>query len=312
LPDGGLTGDALGGGAQPGGAQPGGAQPGGAQPGGAPPGGAQSRGTQSGDAQSGDAQPAARSTLSLPPPAYLRWEIIAVFAVSLGASGLNALLSLIGSLLAKQSLTSQHALLVGSLSSIRYFDLVLQVVGIAEALTPVLLVLYLMARSGEPPSVMGLDTSQPGRDVARGAAVAAVIGGAGLGLYIVAFHLGISLNIVPESLPNVWWRIPVLLLSAAHDGILEEILVIGYLLRRLDQLGWTPWKAIVAAAILRGSYHLYQGFGAFVGNAVMGIIFGILYRRWGRVTPLIIAHALIDAVTFVGYAALVGKVSWLP
>ena len=29
-------------------------------------------------------------------------------------------------------------------------------------------------------------------------------------------------------------------------------------------------------------------------------------------TPLIIAHALIDAVTFVGYAALVGKVSWLP
>jgi membrane protease YdiL (CAAX protease family) len=242
----------------------------------------------------------------------LRWEIIAVFAVSLGASGLNALLSLIGSLLAKQSLTSQHALLVGSLSSIRYFDLVLQVVGIAEALTPVLLVLYLMARSGEPPSVMGLDTSQPGRDVARGAAVAAVIGGAGLGLYIAAFHLGISLNIVPESLPNVWWRIPVLLLSAAHDGILEEILVIGYLLRRLDQLGWTPWKAIVAAAILRGSYHLYQGFGAFVGNAVMGIIFGILYRRWGRVTPLIIAHALIDAVTFVGYAALVGKVSWLP
>jgi membrane protease YdiL (CAAX protease family) len=271
---------------------------------------------QSGDAQSGDAQPrdgaAARATLSLPPPAYLRWEIIAVFSVSLGASGLNALLSLIGSLLAKQSLSSQQALLVGSLSPNRWFDLVLQLVSIAEALTPVLLVLYLMARSGEPPSVMGLDVSQPGRDLIRGAAIAAVIGGAGLGLYIAAFHLGVSLNIVPESLPNVWWRIPVLLLSAAHDGILEEILVIGYLLRRLDQLGWRPWQAIVAAAILRGSYHLYQGFGAFLGNAVMGIIFGVLYRRWGRVMPMIIAHALIDAVTFVGYAALVGKVSWLP
>ncbi len=137
--------------------------------------------------------------------------------------------------------------------------------------------------------------------------LAAVIGGAGLGLYIAAFHLGVSLNIVPESLPAVWWRIPVLLLSAAHDGLLEEILVIGYLLRRLDQLGWTPWKAILAAAVLRGSYHLYQGFGAFLGNAVMGIIFGILYRRWGRVMPLIIAHTLIDAVTFVGYAALVAQ-----
>jgi membrane protease YdiL (CAAX protease family) len=280
----------------------------------AQPPGAQPDDARADDARADDARAAedARGTLSLPPPKYLRWEIIAVFAVSLGASGVNALLSLIGSLLARQSLSSQHALLVGSLSPNHWFDLVLQLVGIAEALTPVLLVLYLMARSGEPPSVMGLDASQPGRDLARGAVIAAVIGGAGLGLYIAAFNLGISLNVVPESLPNVWWRIPVLLLSAAHDGILEEILVIGYLLRRLGQLGWTPWRAIVAAAILRGSYHLYQGFGAFLGNFVMGIIFGILYRRWGRVTPLIIAHALIDAVTFVGYTALVGKVSWLP
>ena len=99
------------------------------------------------------------------------------------------------------------------------------------------LVFYLMARSGEPPSVIGVDATQPGKDALRGAVIAAVIGGAGLGLYIAAFQLGASLNIVPESLPNVWWKIPVLLLSAAHDGILEEILVIGYLLRRLDQLG---------------------------------------------------------------------------
>jgi membrane protease YdiL (CAAX protease family) len=254
----------------------------------------------------------ASATLSLPSPRMLRWEIFIVFAVSLGASGVNALLSLIGSLLAKQPLASQHALLVGELSTNSWLDLVLQLVAIAEDLMPVVLVFYLMARSGEPVSVMGLDARQPGRDLLRGAILAAVIGGAGLALYLAAYHLGAELNVVPESLPAVWWRIPVLLLSALHDGILEEILVIGYLLRRLDQLGWTPWKAILAAAILRGSYHLYQGFGAFLGNAVMGIVFGILYRRWGRVTPLIIAHTLIDAVTFVGYAALVGKVSWLP
>jgi membrane protease YdiL (CAAX protease family) len=252
------------------------------------------------------------ASLTLPPPRLLRWEIFTVFALSLGASGLNALLSLIGSLLAPQPLASQHALLVGTLASNSWLDLVLQLVGIAEALMPVVLVFYLMARSGEPPSVMGLDAREPGRDLLRGAILAAVIGGCGLALYLAAFHLGAELNVVPESLPAVWWRIPVLLLSAAHDGILEEILVIGYLLRRLDQLGWTPWKAIVFAAVLRGSYHLYQGFGAFLGNAAMGVIFGILYRRWGRVTPLIIAHTLIDAVTFVGYAALAGKVSWLP
>jgi len=242
----------------------------------------------------------------------LRWELFAVFAVSLGASAVNALLSLIGSLLQRQSLSSQQALLVGSLSPNHWMDLVLQLVGIAEALAPVVLVFYVMARSGEGPADMGLDTSQPGLDSLRGAVLAAVIGGAGLGLYLAAFHLGISLNVVPESLPAVWWRIPVLILSAAHNGILEEILMIGYLLRRLDQLGWGPWKAIAFSAVLRGSYHLYQGFGAFLGNAAMGLIFGYLYRRWGRVTPMIIAHTLIDAVTFVGYAALHGHVSWLP
>ena len=248
----------------------------------------------------------------LPSDRMIRWEIFAVFAVSLGASALNAALSLIGSLLQRQSLGSQQALLVGPEAANNWLDLVLELAGIATALAPVVLVFYLLARTGEGPADMGLDATQPVKDTLRGAVLAAVIGGAGLALYLAAYHLKLELNVVPEDLPAVWWRTPVLILSAAHDGILEEVLVIGYLLRRLDQLRWDPWKAIVFSAVLRGCYHLYQGFGAFVGNAVMGIIFGYLYRRWGRVTPLIIAHTLIDAVTFVGYAALAGKVSWLP
>jgi membrane protease YdiL (CAAX protease family) len=242
----------------------------------------------------------------------IRWEIFAVFAVSLGASALNAALSLIGSLLQRQSLGSQQALLVGPEAANNWLDLVLELAGIATALAPVVLVFYLLARTGEGPKDMGLDATQPVRDTLRGAVLAAVIGGSGLALYLAAFHLGLELNVVPEDLPAVWWRTPVLILSAAHDGILEETLVIGYLLTRLDQLRWNPWRAIVFSAVLRGCYHLYQGFGAFIGNAVMGLIFGYLYRRWGRVTPLIIAHTLIDAVTFVGYAALIGRVSWLP
>lgn len=250
--------------------------------------------------------------LRLPPARLLRWEIFIVFALSLGASALNALLDLIGSLLAPQSLGHQQALLVGSRAANHWLDLVLQVTGTLEDLAPVLLVLYLLYRSGERASDIGLDDSQPGTDLVRGAVLAALIGGTGLLFYIAAFHLGFSLKVVPESLPAVWWRIPVLLLSAVHDGLLEEVVVLAYLLRRLDQLGWTPWKAILFSAVIRGSYHLYQGFGAFVGNAAMGIIFGILYKRWGRCMPMVIAHTLIDAVAFVGYAALHGKVSWLP
>jgi membrane protease YdiL (CAAX protease family) len=250
--------------------------------------------------------------LQLPPARLLRWEIFIVLALSLGASALNALLDLIGSLLAPQKLGKQEALLVGPLAANNWLDLALQIAGIAEDLAPVLLVLYLLYRSGERASDIGLDASQPGKDIVRGAALAALIGGVGLAFYVLAFHLGIALNVVPESLPAVWWRIPVLLLSALHDGLLEETVILAYLLRRLDQLGWTPWKAILLSAVLRGSYHLYQGFGAFLGNAAMGIVFGYLYKRWGRCTPMVVAHTLIDAVAFVGYAALHGKVSWLP
>jgi len=261
----------------------------------------------------GPASPAARTPLAPPDARLQRWEIVAVFAVSLGASGLYALLSFIGSLTAKQSLSKQTATLNGSLAPGRpLLDLFMQLLNITLATAPVLLVLYLLARSGERPSSIGLDTRQPGRDLARGTALAAVVGGSGLGLYLIAYHIGVELNVVAESLPDVWWRIPVLLLSALRNALVEEVIVVGYLLSRLDRLGVRPWRAIALSAVIRGSYHLYQGAGAFLGNAVMGVIFGLLYRRWGRVTPLVIAHFLIDGVTFVGYALLAGHVSWLP
>ncbi len=107
----------------------------------------------------------------------IRWEIFIVFAISLGASGLNALLDLIGSLLARPSLRSQKALLVGSLAANHWLDLILQLVNIAEAVVPVALVIYLVVAGGERPSVLGVDASQPGKDALRGAALAALIGG---------------------------------------------------------------------------------------------------------------------------------------
>ena len=47
-------------------------------------------------------------------------------------------------------------------------------------------------------------------------------------------------------------------------------------------------------------------------QVAMGVLFGRLYQRWGRVGPLVVAHTLIDVAAFVGHAALAGHVSWLP
>ena len=103
-----------------------------------------------------------------------------------------------------------------------------------------------------------------------------------------------------------------LLLSALQDGILEEVLVVGYLLSRLRLLGVRPAAAIAISAVLRGSYHLHQGIGPFFGNVIMGVIFGVLFLRWRRTNPMIIAHTLINSVAFIGYTLLAGHVSWLP
>jgi hypothetical protein len=34
--------------------------------------------------------------------------------------------------------------------------------------------------------------------------------------------------------------------------------------------------------------------------------------HWQRVNPMIVAHALINSVAFIGYTLLAGQVSWLP
>ncbi|MEW9531633.1 CPBP family intramembrane glutamic endopeptidase [Microbispora sp. NPDC049125] len=246
-------------------------------------------------------------------PRLIGPELVAVFAVSLGASALMSLIQLIGALTAPKALSGQHAVLVGSMAPGRpWLDLSLHLAGIAVNVAPVGLVAYLLARSGESTRTIGVDLREPGRDLGRGVALAALIGGTGLAFYLVAYQSGINLNVVPDDLPAVWWRVPVLVVEAAQNGVLEEVLVAGYLLHRLGQLGWSPWRSVAVSALLRGSYHLYQGFGGFVGNVAMGVVFGRLYQRWGRAMPLVVAHTIIDVVAFVGYGLLRGRVSWLP
>ena len=53
------------------------------------------------------------------------------------------------------------------------------------------------------------------------------------------------------------------------------------------------------------------GIGGFLGNAAMGLLFGWLYTRWGRVTPFVVAHTFLDIGAFVGYALLADKVAFL-
>lgn len=240
-------------------------------------------------------------------------EVWLVLALSLGASAVSAVITFTGALTSHQALSSQTAVIVGSHAPGRpWLDLAWQIFAVATALVPVALVAHFLARGGESLRTLGFDRRSSSPDLIRGTAVAACVGAAGLAFYLVAHASGGNLTVDPAELPDTWWRVPVLVAVAAQNAVVEEVIVLGYLVHRLEQLGWSERRSTTVSALLRGSYHLYQGLGGFAGNFVMGVLFCRLYRRWGRVMPLVVAHTVIDVVALVGATYLIGRVGWLP
>lgn len=238
--------------------------------------------------------------------------MLVVFTVTLGMSGLRSLLSLLDSLSQAQPLADQQVALNAPEARSPLVDLAFQLSNVLLLVGWGALGLYLLIRAGIGLRQIGLDGRQPGRDLATAGLLALLIGIPGLGLYLAARALGANLTVLPTTLDDTWWRVPVLVAAAAANAWAEEVLVVGYLLTRLRQLGWSENRSLLVSAVLRGSYHLYQGFGGFLGNLAMGLVFGRVWQRTGRLWPMIIAHTLIDLVAFVGYAALRGRVGWLP
>ena len=70
---------------------------------------------------------------------------------------------------------------------------------------------------------------------------------------------------------------------------------------RRRPIRWPSAAAIAASALLRGCYHLYQGWGGFAGNLVLGLAFGYAFTRWRRTWPLVTAHFVVDTLAGVGY-----------
>ncbi|WP_082659177.1 CPBP family intramembrane glutamic endopeptidase [Cellulomonas sp. B6] len=237
-------------------------------------------------------------------------EVWIVLGLSLGKSAVYAVVSLVAKLTAGPPLASQTATLNASQSPRPYLDLTYQLLSIGFVLVPVALALYLLSANGRSATRrIGLDGRRPLRDLGIGVALAAVIGIPGLGLYAAGRALGVTVDVQAAALNAAWWTVPVLILAALQNALLEEVVVVGYLMERLRELRWSTPAIIAASALLRGSYHLYQGWGPFVGNVVMGVVFAEYYRRRRRVMPLVVAHTVLDVVAFVGYTLL--PASWL-
>jgi membrane protease YdiL (CAAX protease family) len=245
---------------------------------------------------------------------YYALEATGVLGVSLGMSALYALLYLIrAEITVKGGISNTTATVVsGAASAHHLLDLADDLANILNGIFPALLALVLLFRDpGGRGFSIGFDRLRLGRDALQGVGFLALIGIPGLGLVWAAHEFGLNASLDVVNFPDVWYRIPYLLVSAFQNGALEEIVMIGYLLTRLRQIGWSDHRALVTSAVIRGGYHLYQGWGGFFGNLVMGLIFGWWFQRTRRVLPLLIAHFLLDSFSFVGYIYLKRHISWI-
>ncbi|MGN6600326.1 MAG: CPBP family intramembrane glutamic endopeptidase [Actinomycetes bacterium] len=267
----------------------------------------------------------------LPSRRMLAFEVCVVVLLAVGLSALRSVLSFLVSLMRALespggSLRSQSATLNASQApSHPWIDLGYQLVFSLSLVLPALLAIYLVARDrvgaagtarARTPKrwlpEIGIVRRGWPTEALLGLGLAAGVGGVGLAAYLISYASGTSVTVVPTTLPDVWWRLPVLILSALANAALEETVLVGYLVTRLERVGLRLPVILAISAGLRGLYHLYQGLAGCLGNVAMGVLFVAWFARRRSIVALFVAHATIDTVVFVGWTLLHGHVSWIP
>lgn len=191
-------------------------------------------------------------------------ETLLILGISLGKSAVYSILNIINRLTYQVPLSEQTSTMNSAVTPDRpWLDLAYQLANNLLPFCAPFLAIYLLWRIWPPgPSpwrAIGLDGRRVGRDIALGVGLALLILGPALGFYLLARQLGINTTIVMADLGSDWWTIPMYCLAAFQNGFLEEVVMIGYLTTRWRQSGWHPGAAIAVSALIRGSYHLYQG-----------------------------------------------------
>jgi hypothetical protein len=228
------------------------------------------------------------------PRRWLGWEtgfVVTAFALPGVAAAITIL--------------AQH---IGGVSDLDEFDLplkhhpgvslVLLMLGYLTTALVVPIALLQLARSGQPPSTIGLERSGLGRD-----AISAV--GLLAGSYVLLLPIGLLLTLAGSGkfdntasnthVPTYYLLYGVLV--SATTAINEEVIVNGYLLTRLSQMGWDRWPAFWLSFGVRESYHLYYGIGIFATMPI-GYLLTRSFQKRGRIGRAIFTHFAFDMISF--------------
>jgi Type II CAAX prenyl endopeptidase Rce1-like len=158
------------------------------------------------------------------------------------------------------------------------------------------LVWYLLTRSGEGLAAIGIGGRKFRMDLALVLPVFIAVQyipqtfGRDLlsWLHLHGFYLSAALQMQsPAALTTAQ------IIAAAAAGIVEEIVVLGFVVRRLEQLGLRSSSVVMIAVLVRVSYHLYYGWNA-VPIALWALATVLVYLRIRRLLPFILCHIAWD------------------
>ncbi|MBS2965068.1 CPBP family intramembrane metalloprotease [Actinocrinis puniceicyclus] len=100
---------------------------------------------------------------------------------------------------------------------------------------------------------------------------------------------------------NSLWMVPVGIVVALCAGFGEEVLITAMVVTALEQAGFArrAWVIYLVAVALRIPFHLYYGW-ASLAVVCFTVVNVWVYRRWRLLWPIVIAHAVYDALEFAG------------
>ncbi|MDX9912850.1 MAG: CPBP family intramembrane glutamic endopeptidase [Phycisphaerales bacterium] len=183
-------------------------------------------------------------------------------------------------------------------------DAVYLIATCAQIALPTLLIMHLVGGVRR----FGLVRFRPVRDTLIGAALYAIswLGYMVLGstLHVVAEAANSVLLIEGEDVAPMGSPAPVLgvlsfatiLAMSLANGFTEEVVLRGFLLRRLAHVGINPFAAIMLTTLAFSAYHAYQGGYGILSALIGGITLGAYVVGTGRLWPCIVAHILSDVI----------------
>jgi len=201
----------------------------------------------------------------------------------------------------------QHAYGVSNLARFPSFvnnnpliNMILGMVTYISLGTIVPIALFLLARTGNKPRTIGLGWPSFVLDIWPGIGLGLASYGSEIILfatyYLFVHDKGLQTNPVVGTVPH-YYVIYGIFVSAV-TAITEEVIVNGYLLVRLEQLGWSNRNALILSLVVRMSYHIYYGVTFPIVVLPFGYFVTRSFQKHKRLNRAIATHFLYDAVLF--------------